>query len=71
MGKKKRKKKGGRKASGVHAVVHALEAFFWCNESVHKLWGNRKVMNSNYIKFVGGHKFSYSNHIFTDSENWV
>jgi len=32
---KKKEKKKGIKASGVHAVVHALEAFFWCNESVH------------------------------------
>ncbi len=29
---KKKEKKKGIKASGVHAVVHALEAFFWCNE---------------------------------------
>ncbi len=26
------KKKKGRKASGVHAVVHPLEVLFWCNE---------------------------------------
>jgi hypothetical protein len=65
------KKKKGRKASGVHAVVHPLEGFFLGAMKCAQLWGNCKVMNSNYIKLVGGHKFSYSNHIVTDSENWV
>jgi hypothetical protein len=64
------KEKKGRKASGVHAVVHPLEVFLGAMKCA-QLWGNCKVMNSNYIKLVGGHKFSYSNHIFTDSENGV
>lgn len=69
--REKKKEKKGKKSLWCACCSPCIGSFFFGAMKCAQLWGNCKVMNSNFIKFVGGHQFSYSNHTFTDSENWV